>query len=86
MTAAYLERVKAGGCRRLSCREQGRPEFAVWWKCPAGHREELRYCEEHGPAHLGIAMQGARIKCKSCGGWMTPQIEGWNWVPPDARA
>jgi hypothetical protein len=77
MTAAYLERVAAGGCCNLRCPERGRPEFAVWWKCPGGHREELRYCKEHGPVHLGIAMRGARIECKACGSWMTPLIEGW---------
>lgn len=75
---AYRERVEAGGCCRLDCEEQGQPEFAVWWKCPEGHRLELRYCREHGPVHLEIAMRGGMIECKACRCLMTPLIEGWS--------
>jgi hypothetical protein len=81
LQSAYRERVEAGGCNNRSCDEPGRPGFAVWWRCPDGHREELRYCEVHGPVHLGIAMRGALIECRACGGWMTPLIEG---CPPRA--
>jgi hypothetical protein len=77
IAAAYRERVEAGGCSNRACDGQGLPEFAVWWRCPDGHREELRYCRAHGPVHLEIAMQGAKIECKTCGGWMTPLVEGY---------
>jgi hypothetical protein len=73
----YKQRTAAGGCRNFYCREQGRPEFAVWWKCPAGHREEFLYCAAHGPEHLDMAVRGARTRClPPCGEWMTPLIEG----------
>ena len=73
----YRQRTTAGGCKRWDCREQGRPEFAVWWKCPDGHREEFRYCAAHGPEHLAAATSpGAGIRCLSCGEWMTPLVEG----------
>ena len=76
MTDEYLRRVTEGGCRNYTCREQGRPEFAVWWKCPPGHRLELRYCQGHGPEHLQIAMRGGRLICRECGWPMEPMIEG----------
>lgn len=77
MTAAdYQEKVAAGGCCNLLCPEQGQSGYAIWWKCPAGHREELRYCQVHGPVHLKIALRGPRIECHDCGGWMSPMIEG----------
>lgn len=73
---AYRLRTGAGGCKRWDCGGQGRPEFAVWWKCPDGHREELRYCAEHGPEHLDMAVVGrGQMRCL-CGEWMTPLVEG----------
>jgi hypothetical protein len=73
---AYRERVAAGGCRSRHCTEQGLPEFAVWWKCPAGHREECRYCAIHGPHHFELAVANPSGLCKSCGEWAVPVIEG----------
>lgn len=72
---AYRERVAAGGCRNGTCAEPGRPEFAVWWKCPAGHRRECLYCAAHGPEHLAVAVRGALIMCE-CGEWAAPLVEG----------
>jgi hypothetical protein len=71
----YRERTAAGGCRNARCNEQGRPEFAVWWKCPDGHREEVLYCAAHGPVHLELALRGPLAGCL-CGEWMSPVIEG----------
>jgi len=80
---AYRSRTTAGGCRNAACRDQGRPEFAVWWKCPDGHREELLYCAAHGPGHLDVAVRGALIECAVCGQWMAVLAEG---VPmPEGR-
>ena len=72
----YRARTDAGGCRNARCGEQGRPEFAIWWKCPSGHREEIRYCAAHGPVHLELALRGPLIGCRECGDWMSPMIEG----------
>jgi hypothetical protein len=79
----YRDRVAAGGCCNARCGNEGRHEFAIWWKCPRGHREELLYCAIHGPRHLKIAMRpGTRRECQACGGWlvdgawMSPLIEG----------
>lgn len=76
--AAYRDKVAAGGCCTLLCQEPGRHEFAVWWKCPEGHRTELKYCKAHGPKHFAIAVQGARIECRNehCYERMSPVIEG----------
>jgi len=71
----YRRQADIDGCRNARCTERGRPEFAVWWKCPAGCREEVLYCGVHGPAHLALALGGPVIGCR-CGDWMSPMIEG----------
>lgn len=73
----YRDRTGAGYCCNFWCIERGRPEFAVWWKCPSGHREEILYCAVHGPEHLDLAVRsGARITCRCGAEWMTPMAEG----------
>jgi hypothetical protein len=72
----YRSRTDAGGCKRWDCASEGRPEFAVWWKCPDGHREELLYCAKHGPEHLEMAVRGALIECADCFRWMSVLAEG----------
>jgi hypothetical protein len=71
----YRARVAAGGCHHARCTDRGCPEYAVWWKCLSGHLEELRYCAEHGPHHLVLAVSGPLCVCE-CGAPMRPVVEG----------
>jgi len=75
----YHKKIAAGGCCNLLCQNPGQHEYAVWWKCQVGHREELKYCQIHGPEHFLIAQHGAKIEChtKNCNNWMSPLIEGY---------
>ncbi len=74
--AAYRARTAAGGCRVFDCTTQAGEGFSIWWKCPDGHREEIRYCRKHGPEMLEVAATTApQIRCE-CGGWARPMVEG----------
>lgn len=69
-------KIVADACRVYDCTDQADEGFSVWWKCPAGHREECRYCREHGPEMLEVAATTApQIRCR-CGEWARPMVEG----------